>query len=121
MLTLPRVRMAMAAVLTCASFAMAANAQSVTRISPGVAQGMLINAPQPQYPQMAKIAHVQGDVVLEARISKQGTIENLRAVSGPPLLIEAAMEAVRGWRYKPYILNGSPVEVETIVTVRFHM
>jgi protein TonB len=91
------------------------------RISSGVAEGNLINKVEPPYPQMAKIAHVQGDVVLQALISKQGTIENLRAVSGHPILIQAAMDAVKQWRYKPYLLNGDPVEVETTITVRFHM
>jgi periplasmic protein TonB len=91
------------------------------RISSGVAEGNLVNRVEPTYPAMAKIAHVQGDVVLQALISKGGGIENLRAVSGHPILIQAAMDAVRQWRYKPYLLNGEPVEVETTITVRFHM
>jgi protein TonB len=91
------------------------------RISSGVAEGNLINRVEPQYPQMAKIAHVQGDVVLQALISKNGAIENLRAISGHPILIQAAMDAVKQWRYKPYLLNGEPVEVETTITVKFHM
>lgn len=91
------------------------------RISSGVAEGNLVNKVEPQYPQMAKVAHVQGDVVLQALISKNGAIENLRAVSGHPILIQAAMEAVKQWRYKPYLLNGEPVEVETTITVKFHM
>jgi periplasmic protein TonB len=91
------------------------------RISSGVAEGNLVNKVEPQYPQMAKIAHVQGDVVLQALISKNGAIENLRAVSGHPILINAAMDAVKQWKYKPYLLNGEPVEVETTITVRFHM
>lgn len=91
------------------------------RISSGVAEGNLVNRVEPQYPQMAKVAHVQGDVVLQALISKNGAIENLRAVSGHPILIQAAMEAVKQWRYKPYLLNGEPVEVETTITVKFHM
>jgi periplasmic protein TonB len=91
------------------------------RISSGVAEGNVINKVEPPYPQMAKIAHVQGDVVLQATISKGGIIENLRAVSGHPILIQAAMDAVRQWRYKPYLLNGEPVEVETTITVKFHM
>jgi protein TonB len=91
------------------------------RISSGVAEGNLVNKVEPQYPQMAKVAHVQGDVVLQALIAKNGSIENLRAVSGHPILIQAAMEAVKQWRYKPYLLNGEPVEVETTITVKFHM
>jgi periplasmic protein TonB len=91
------------------------------RVSSGVADGLKIHDVQPAYPQMAKIAHIQGDVVLQATISKNGAIENLRAVSGHPILIQAALDAVRQWKYKPYILNGEPVEVETQVTVKFHM
>jgi periplasmic protein TonB len=91
------------------------------RISSGVALGNKVSGTDPAYPQMAKIAHVQGDVVLQATISKKGTIENLRALSGHPILIQAAMEAVRDWKYRPYFLNGDPVEVETTITVKFHM
>lgn len=91
------------------------------RVSSGVAEGLKINAPNPTYPQMAKIAHIQGDVVLQAVIAKNGSIENLRAVSGHPILIQAALDAVRQWKYKPYVLNGEPVEVETQITVKFHM
>jgi protein TonB len=70
---------------------------------------------------MARIAHIQGDVVLQATISKNGSIENLHAISGHPILIQAALDAVRQWKYKPYILNSEPVEVETQITVKFHM
>ena len=91
------------------------------KVSSGVMEGNLIRKVDPPYPSMAKIAHIQGDVVLQATISKGGTIENLRGVSGHPILIQAAMEAVRQWKYRPYELNGEPVEVETTITVRFHM
>jgi len=91
------------------------------RISAGVAEGLLIRRIDPQYPQMAKIAHMQGEVVLQAVISKSGDIQNLHAMSGPPLLIQAAMDAVKQWKYKPYLLNGEPVEVDTQVRVQFKM
>jgi protein TonB len=91
------------------------------RISSGVAAGNKIAGNDPTYPQMAKIAHVQGDVVLQATISKTGAIENLRALSGHPILIQAAMAAVEQWKYRPYLLNGDPVEIETTITVKFHM
>jgi periplasmic protein TonB len=91
------------------------------KVSSGVMEGQKLNAPNPTYPQMARIAHIQGDVQLQATISKTGSIENLRAVSGHPILIQAALDAVRQWKYKPYILNGEPVEVETQITVKFHM
>ncbi|HZD95053.1 MAG TPA: energy transducer TonB, partial [Candidatus Sulfotelmatobacter sp.] len=68
-----------------------------------------------------KIAHIQGDVTLQATISKNGVIENLRAVNGHPILIQAALDAVRQWKYKAYILNGEAVEVETTIQVKFHM
>ena len=91
------------------------------RISTGVADGLKIHDVTPTYPQMARIAHIQGDVLLQATISKAGVIENLRAVQGHPILIQAAMDAVKQWKYKPYILNGEAVEVETTIKVQFHM
>ena len=81
----------------------------------------LITATPPQYPAIAKTARIQGTVVLEATISKSGAIENLKAVSGPPMLYQAAIDAVRQWRYKPYMLNGEPVEVGTTVNVIFSL
>ena len=89
------------------------------RVSSGVAAGNLIQKIQPQYPAIAKTARIQGTVVLEATISKSGTIEGLKAVSGPPMLYQAAIDAVRQWRYKPYMLNGEPVEVGTTINVVF--
>jgi len=89
------------------------------RVSAGVISGNLLNKVTPPYPNIAKVAHVQGAVVLQAKISKQGTIEDLRLVSGPPMLVQSAMEAVRQWKYRPYLLNGEPVEVDTQITVNF--
>jgi len=90
------------------------------RVSSGVTAGLLIRKVEPTYPQMAKIARVQGAVVLAALIGKDGTIQNLHVVStASPLLNAAAMDAVKQWKYKPYILNGEPVEVDTNVTVNF--
>jgi protein TonB len=89
------------------------------RVSSGVVAGNKISGPNPTYPQIARTARIQGQVVLQATISKQGTIENLHAVSGPPMLYQSAIDAVRQWRYKPYILNGEPVEVETTIDVNF--
>lgn len=82
-------------------------------------QGSLLRQVQPTYPPLAKTARIQGPVILEAVISKAGAIENLRVISGPPLLVKAAIEAVSEWRYRPYILNNEPVEVETRITVNF--
>ena len=92
-----------------------------TRISGGVMQGQIINRTQPVYPPIAKAAHVGGTVVLHAIISKTGSIENLTAISGPPMLQGAAIDAVRQWRYKPYLLNGDPTEVDTTITVNFNL
>jgi len=82
-------------------------------------EGSLIRRVQPTYPPLARSARIQGPVILEAIISKAGTIDNLRVVSGHPMLVGAAIEAVSQWRYRPYILNGEAVEVETQITVNF--
>ena len=90
------------------------------RVSQGVTQGMVIHRVQPPYPQMARIARVQGPVVLAAIIGKDGTIQNLHVLStASPLLNQAALDAVKQWRYRPYILNNVPVEVDTQITVNF--
>lgn len=89
------------------------------RISGGVTKGLLIHRVEPTYPPLARAARVQGDVVLSAIIDTNGQIQNLQLVSGHPMLVPAAITAVRQWRYKPYLLNGQPVEVETTVTVIF--
>jgi periplasmic protein TonB len=96
-------------------------APSRVRVSQGVVQGNAISQPKPLYPQMARMARVQGAVILQAVISKNGNIENLRVVSGHPMLQQAALDAVRQWRYRPYLLNGEPVEVETQITVNFNL
>jgi protein TonB len=89
------------------------------RVSQGVTEGLLMKKVQPSYPPLARSARIQGTVVLQALIGKDGTIQNLRAVSGHPMLTPAAIDAVRQWRYKPYFLNGEPVEVDTQITVNF--
>jgi protein TonB len=86
-----------------------------------VAAGLLIRKVIPQYPQLAKTMHVEGTVALAATISKAGTIVNLRVVSGPPMLQQAALDAVSDWRYRPYLLNGQPVDVETTINVVFKL
>lgn len=81
--------------------------------------GSLIRKVEPKYPPLAMAARIQGPVVLEAVISKAGKIENLRLVSGHPMLAGAAMDPGSQWRYRPYILNGNVIEVETEITVNF--
>jgi periplasmic protein TonB len=89
------------------------------RVSQGVTQGLLLRRIQPTYPPLAKQARIAGAVVLQAEISKDGSIQNLHVLSGHPMLVPSAIEAVKQWKYKPYILNGEPVEVETTITVNF--
>jgi len=89
------------------------------RVSQGVTQGLLIHRVQPLYPPLARQARIQGVVVLQALIGKDGSIQNLHVVSGHPMLTNSALEAVKEWRYKPYYLNGEAVEVETTINVNF--
>jgi periplasmic protein TonB len=89
------------------------------RVSQGVTQGLLLRKINPNYPPLAKQARIAGAVVLQAEISKDGSIQNLHVISGHPMLVPSAIEAVKQWKYKPYILNGEPVEVETTITVNF--
>ena len=84
-----------------------------------VTQGKLIHRVQPEYPASARKAHIQGTVVLCAKIGKDGALRNLRAASGPEELIPSAMEAVAQWRYKPYRLNKEPVQVDSEIHVGF--
>jgi protein TonB len=90
-------------------------------ISGGVTARLLVSRTPPVYPPIAIAAGVSGTVVLAATISKSGLIENLRVLSGPAMLRNSAMDAVRNWRYRPYLLNNQPVEVETTVNVVFSM
>jgi len=89
------------------------------RVSSGVQSGLLVRKVNPTYPPLARQARIQGVVILQAQISKDGNIENLQLISGHPMLAPAAIEAVKQWKYKPYLLNGEPVEVETQVQVNF--
>ena len=90
-------------------------------VSQGVSLGMLQSQVEPVYPMIAKRARVQGTVTLHAIISAQGTIVSLQVIDGHPILTGAAIDAVKQWRYKPYLLSGQPVEVETTVFVNFHI
>jgi protein TonB len=83
---------------------------------------MVLHRVNPTYPPLARAARVQGSVVLAAIIGKDGTIQNLHVISSSsPLLVQSALDAVKQWRYRPYILNGEPVEVDTQVTVNFSL
>jgi protein TonB len=89
------------------------------RVGGNVQAAMLIRQPKPLYPPLAKQARIQGTVRFNAIIGKDGTIQNLQLVSGHPLLVPSATEAVRQWVYKPTLLNGEPVEVQTQIDVNF--
>jgi len=91
------------------------------RVSQGVSNSNLLEKVQPVYPLEARADHIQGDVILQVTISKEGKVTELKLISGPPVLVEAAMDAVRQWTFKPYTLNGQPVEVETTIKVQFQM
>jgi len=91
------------------------------RVSQGVSQGLLIHKVQPTYPPEARMNRVRGTVLLQAVIGKDGAIKDLKVVTGPPELIQSAMGAVRQWRYKPYSIQGQPVEVETKITVNYQL
>jgi len=91
------------------------------QISTGVSAGHLLAPIVPVYPRIAVAAHVEGVVRVEAILSKSGQIESARAVSGPEMLRQAALDAIRNARYRPFLLNGSPTEVETTITVNFKL
>ena len=86
-----------------------------------MSEGLLLQKTMPVYPVIAKATRTEGVVVLQATISRTGTIENLHLISGHPMLQKAAIDAVSNWRYRPYLLNGVPVEVETTVNVVFRL
>jgi len=94
-------------------------AKGPVRVSGAVVAGLLVQKNMPVYPPIAKASRTQGTVVLHATISRNGMIENLRVESGPSMLQQAALDAVKNWRYRPYLLSGEPVEVETTVNVVF--
>jgi len=90
-------------------------------VSDGVLAGYLLNPIRPEYPPIARAAHAEGTVVIHAIISKTGHVENPQVISGPPILQAAALEAVRNARYRPYLLNQQPTEVETTFSINFHL
>jgi periplasmic protein TonB len=91
------------------------------RVGGQVEQASLVHQVLPTYPQIAKTAHISGTVILHAIIAKDGTVQELQYISGPPLLMRSAMDAVRQWRYRPTLLNGEAVEVDTTISVVFSL
>jgi len=114
------------AVLACAGLCVLAAAQTADtpkrlRVSSGVAQGLKTHDVSPIYPPAARNAGIQGDVILQATIDTKGHITNIRAVQGDPILVKASIDAVKEWRYRPYVFKGEPVEVETTIKIVFHL
>ena len=91
------------------------------RVSEGVMRTLLIKKVQPKYPEEARKKHVEGTVVMKTIISRDGDVQELTVVSGDPLLVPAALEAAKQWKYKPYLLNGEPVEIATQIMMIFHL
>jgi protein TonB len=111
----------LSAILTSATPVLPKPAQSTVRISQGVSQGLLIKRVPPNYPPAAKATHTQGEVRIEATINKEGIVLNPKVLHGDAVLAHAAVEAVRQWRYKPYYLDGQPVEIQTEITINFKL
>ncbi|MFZ0318198.1 MAG: TonB family protein [Candidatus Sulfotelmatobacter sp.] len=97
----------------------AAKPENVVELPPTVAEGSLVRRVEPEYPEEALLRHVQGPVLLDVHIGEEGAVREIKVVKGPPLLAEAAMAAVRQWRFKPYTVNGRAVEMETRITLTF--
>jgi protein TonB len=91
------------------------------KVSQGVSQGLLLKRVQPVYPQQALQMRIQGAVELEASISQDGSITGIKVLNGQPVLAHAAVNAVRQWKYQPYVLNGEPVAIQTQITVNFKL
>jgi TonB family protein len=91
------------------------------QVPASTSQGLLVSKVQPTYPALARQARVQGTVVLQALIGKDGAVQSLTVTSGHPMLIQAALDAVKQWRYRPYLLNGEPVLVQTTINVNFQL
>jgi TonB family protein len=89
------------------------------RVSRGVESGLLVKKVQPEYPPEAKDQHIQGTVVLQATFDTEGNVANLQLISGHPLLAPPAIEAAKQWKYRPYLLNNTPIQVETQIVVNF--
>jgi TonB family protein len=95
------------------------NRPGVVRVSQRVMAGLLVSKVAPDYPADAKQARIQGTVVMRVIVDKEGNVANIQLISGHPILAPAAIDAVKQWKYTPYLLNGMPVEIETQVTVNF--
>jgi TonB family protein len=109
----------LSSLMSSASYNVSKPSLATLRVSQGVSQGLLIKRVQPKYPASALAVRTQGSVQIEATIDKEGNVVNPKVLKGDPVLARAALDAVRQWRYKPYYLDGSPVEIETQITINF--
>ena len=105
---------------TCAPAA-AVTPERVVALSPAAAESSLIHRVEPEYPEEARNRHVQGAVVLDIHIGQDGTVEDAKLVSGEPLLVDAAMAAVKQWRFQPRLVDGTPAEMQTRITLNFRL
>ena len=112
---------ALAGIISSAPVRVPVAAPQHVRISQGVSQGLIAKRVTPVYPQQALQMRVQGSVLLDAKIGKDGSIVSVKRVSGDGVLARAATDAVKQWKYKPYYLNGEPVEIDTEITVNFKL
>lgn len=112
---------AIAGIVSTPSVALPKAAPQSLRVSQGIAQGLLIKRVPPAYPPQAQQMRIQGAVDLAATISKEGNITNIKVLRGDPVLASAAVKAVRQWKYKPYYLDGEPVEIQTQITINFKL
>jgi TonB family protein len=99
----------------------AAKAPARARVSAGITAGLILRKTTPEYPANARSLRIQGAVVIHAIISKKGDVVNLSVISGPAELQQAALDAVKQWKYKPYLLNGEPTDIDTMITVNFNL
>ena len=112
---------AISGIVSANSVSLPNQAPSTIKISQGVSEGLVLKKVKPVYPSNAMQMRLQGAVLLQANIGKDGSIVGIRQTSGDPVLGKAAIDAVRQWKYKPYFLNGEPVEVQTQITVNFKL
>jgi protein TonB len=111
----------LSAIVSAAPTSVPRPSPQMLRVSQGVSQGLLLKRVQPIYPAQAMQMRVQGAVQLQAQISKEGNITEVRVLSGDGILARAAVDAVKQWKYKPYLLNDEPVEIQTQITVNFKL
>jgi TonB family protein len=109
----------LSSLMSSASLVVSKPSLATVEVSQGVSQGLLIKRVEPRYPQSALATHAQGSVQIEATIDRDGKVVNPKVVKGNSVLADAALEAVRQWRYKPYYLDGAPVEIQTQITINF--